>query len=381
MTKVSIIRCRNYEQENVDKAVMGAIHLIGGLREIIRPKDKVLLKINLLNASAPSKAVITHPSIIKSVAMLVKEAGGIPIIADSPGSFSKNSKNAAIIKSGIKKTADELGINALQFETLENAFIKVDIPDGVCLKTIYAARLAMEADVIINLPKLKTHIETMYTGAVKNMFGAIPPKTRKIAHNFGTYERFSNAIVDIYSAMKPHLSVMDAVIGMEGEGPGNGEPKFAGLVIASYDSVALDAVASKIIKYKPMDIYTTKFATERGLGNGDLSKIEILGEDINKVHVDFKKPRLMVTSVPSSLMGIYNIIKTVEPKLIKGKCKRCGICAERCPAEAIKLNPYPVINKNLCIECFCCIELCPESAIRARKHWIVRLLGELKKFR
>lgn len=381
MTKVSIIRCKDYEQENIDKAVQESLNLIGGLNRIVKPKDRVLLKINLLSGSDPSKAIITHPAIIKSVARLVKEAGGIPIIADSPGSFSKKVKNSALIESGIKKVADDMGVEALQFETIRNAFVKVDVPDGVCLKTLYAARIVLEADVIINLPKLKTHIETLYTGAVKNMFGAVPPKTRKIAHNFGTYERFSNAIVDIYSVVKPHLSIMDAVIGMEGEGPGNGNPKFVGLILASCDSVALDAVASKIIKYEPMDIYTTKFATERGLGNGDLSKIETLGEEINKVIIDFKKPRLMVTNVPPLLMGMYNVIKTVEPRLIKDKCKKCGICAESCPPGAINLNPYPVIDRNLCIECFCCSELCPESAIRARKHWIVRLLGEIKKFK
>ncbi|MDD5529924.1 MAG: DUF362 domain-containing protein [bacterium] len=378
MTNVSIVRCKDYEQSNVDTAVQKALSLIGNLQDIIKPGNKVLLKVNLLDGTEPSKAVTTHPAIVKSIIELVKKVGGIPIIADSPGSFSANKNNKAIIKSGMKEIADAAGIEALQFESVNNSFVKINVPNAVHLKTMYVARLALEADVIISIPKLKTHLNTLYTGAVKNMFGVIAPKTRDIAHKLGSYKKFSNSIIDIYSAVKPHLNIMDAVIGMEGEGPHNGSPKFAGLVLASYDAVALDTVASKIIGFNPADIYTNSIADKRGLGKGDLSKIRILGETIKDVSVNFKKSAITISNIPPMLMGIYNTVRRIEPLVINDKCIKCGVCAESCPAEAIKLSPYPIINKNLCISCFCCNEMCPENAITTKKSWLLRLYGKLK---
>jgi uncharacterized protein (DUF362 family)/NAD-dependent dihydropyrimidine dehydrogenase PreA subunit len=375
-TKVSIVKCKNYEEKNVMSAIQKALELIGGLKEIIKPNDKVLLKVNLLAPTIPEMAVTTHPIIVKSMIELVREVGGIPIIADSPGFlFAKGEKNEAIIKSGIKKIADVMGVEALQFETIERPFVEIDVLDGVWLNTIYAARLALEADVIISLPKLKTHGLTLYTGAVKNMFGTVASKTRKIAHNLAKIEKFSGALIDIYSSVKPKLSVMDAVVGMEGEGPRHGSPKQIGLIFASYDSVALDAVASKTIGYEPMDILTTKLATERGLGNGILDKIKILGENINDVFVDFEKSKGREGNFPAFITRFFLGIVKVEPRLIEKMCKKCGICVKSCPADAIKLDPYPVINRKLCIQCYCCNELCPEGAMEIRRSWLARRLG------
>jgi len=371
-TKVSIIKCEDYEEKRVENAVREALELIGGLKEIIKHNDKVLLKVNLLAPAEPEEAVTTHPAIVKAMIKLVREAGGIPLVADSPGFLFAGKKNEAIIKSGIKETADAMGVEALQFETIENPFIEIEVSDGVLLKTIFAARLALEADVIISLPKLKTHSNTWYTGAVKNMFGVVAPKTRKIAHNLATYEKFSGTLVEVYSAIKPKLAVMDAIVGMEGEGPRHGEPKQIGLILASYDSVALDAVASKIVGYRPMGIYTTKLATERGLGNGNLSKIKILGEKINDVSIDFKKPSGRQVNIPSILVRFFSRFVKVEPYLVREKCKMCGICEKSCPVDAIKLNPYPIIDRNLCIQCYCCNEMCPEGAMKIRRSWLAR---------
>lgn len=373
-TKVSIIKCKNYDEKNVMSAIQKALELIGGLKEIIKPNDKVLLKVNLLAPTTPEMAVTTHPIIVKSMIELVREVGGIPIVADSPGFLFAGDKNEAIIKSGIKEVADVLGVEALQFETIERPFIEIDVLDGVWLNTIYAARLALEADVIISLPKLKTHGLTLYTGAVKNMFGAVASKTRKIAHNLAKSEKFSNALIDIYSSVKPNLAVMDAVVGMEGEGPRHGNPKQIGLIFASYDSVALDAVASKTIGYEPMDILTTKLATERGLGSGVLNKIKILGEKINDVFVDFEKAKGREANLPAILIRFFSGLVKVEPRLNEKMCKKCGICFKSCPADAIKLDPYPVINRKLCIQCYCCNELCPEGAMEIRRSWLARRL-------
>jgi len=374
-TSVSVVRCKNYKEPEVKEAVQESLKLIGGLGKIIKPGNTVLLKINLLAPTELKRAVITHPSIVKAVIKEVRNAGGKPIVADTPGFVFAGDKNGTMIKSGIKAIADELGVEALQFETMDAAFIKTEVPKGVWLKTIYAARLALEADVIISLPKLKTHSNTWYTGAIKNMFGATATRTRKLAHCVGTYEKFSGAIVDIFSVLKPQLSIMDAVVGMEGEGPRYGDPKHVGLILASYDSVALDAAASKIIGYEPMEIYTTKLATDRGLGNGNLHEIEILGERIDNVSIDFKKPSGRRINLPSFLAKLGNRFLKVEPWLLQNKCEKCAICAKSCPVDAIKMNPYPVIDRESCIECYCCNELCPEAAMEIRKNWLAKLMA------
>jgi uncharacterized protein (DUF362 family)/Pyruvate/2-oxoacid:ferredoxin oxidoreductase delta subunit len=378
MSKVSIVRCKDYAQENVDKAVSEALGLIGGLEGLIKPQDRVLLKTNLLSAADTAKAVITHPALVGSMIRAVKEIGATPIVADSPGSFSENRNNRAIVESGIKEIADSMGVEALQFESMSNAFTEVDVPDGVWLESIHVARLALEVDVVISLAKLKTHMNTLYTGAVKNMFGVIAPVTRKAAHRLGSYSKFSGAVVDIYSTVKPQLAVMDAVVGMEGQGPSNGTPRFVGAILASRDGVALDAVASKIIGYEPVKIYTTKLAAERGLGKGDLRQINVLGETIGKVSVRFKRPRLEMTNVPTLLVGAYYWMSNVRIHVVRSKCKRCSACAESCPPGAIRMDPYPVIDRKSCIQCYCCDEVCPEGAIELKRTLLARLARFLR---
>lgn len=375
MSQVAIVKCPDYNAGRVEKAVREAVHLLGGLKQVIKPGDRVLLKANLLAPCDPEEAVTTHPAIVGAVIKIVQDAGGIPVVGDSPGYLFAGGKCRALRACGIKSVADNLGAQSLQFESLKNAFLKTEIPSGVYLKTIFAARLALEADVIITLPKLKTHASTWYTGALKNMFGAVATRTRKHAHALAAYESFSGSLVDIYSVLKPQLAIMDAIVGMEGEGPRHGKKRSLGLVLAAYDSVALDAVASKIIGFDPMEIYTTKIATERGLGNGHLGEIEVVGERIDKVSVNFEKPSGRRLNVPPFLMKIADRLIKVQPQLVASRCDRCRICTNSCPVNAISMNPYPKIDRERCIECFCCNELCPTNAMEVGKNWLARRIA------
>ena len=368
-------KCPDYGEKQVSAAVNEAISLIGSLGDVIKPGDRVLLKANMLAPSDPEAAVTTHPEVVRAVIMAVKDAGGVPIVADSPGYFYAGGKCRALTMCGLKDVADELEIESLQFEAMENAFVKTGVPGGVYLDSIFAARLALEADVIVTLPKLKTHASTWYTGAVKNMFGAVATKTRKQAHTLATYERFSGSIVDIYSVLKPGLAIMDAVVGMEGEGPRHGKPRKAGLILASKDPVALDAVASKIIGFDPMEIVTTRDASMRGLGNGNLDEIDVLGERIAEVAIDFDKPSGRRINIPPIIMKFAEKFLKVQPGCVEDLCDKCGICAKSCPVEAITMSPYPVIDRNSCIECYCCNEMCPTGAMEIRKSWLAKRVG------
>lgn len=374
-TSVAMTRCPDYDENLVRSAVREAVALIGGIGDIIRPGNKVLLKANLLAPSDPDDAVTTHPAVVKAVIEIVKEAGGVPVVADSPGYFYAGGRCRALTMCGLKDVADELGVDSMQFEAIENGFKKIDVPEGVYLKSIYAARLALEADVIVTLPKIKTHASTWYTGAIKNMFGAVATSTRKEAHTLATYERFSGSLVDVYSVFKPGLAIMDAIDGMEGEGPRHGKKRHLGLIIASKDPVAPDAAASKVIGFEPMEIFTTRDADARGFGNGNLDEIEVLGEKIADVKVDFEKPSGRRINMHPVVMKIgYRFLK-VRPDCIEALCDKCGICAKSCPVNAITMNPYPEIDRDICIECYCCNEMCPTGAMEIKKNWLAKRLG------
>jgi ferredoxin len=165
---------------------------------------------------------------------------------------------------------------------------------------------------------------------------------------------------------------MDAVVGMEGEGPRHGRPRQTGLIIASRDSVALDSVASRLIGFDPLEIYTIRKAGARGLGEGDLKQIEVRGEQLGSAAVDYEKPSGRQMNIHPLLMRVGSHFVKVEPRLNKSTCTQCKICMKSCPADAITMNPYPEIDRSACIQCFCCNEMCPEGAMEIRKSWLAQ---------
>ncbi len=373
-SRVSIVRCGDYGREAVDAAVLQSLESTGGIGGVVRPGDSVLLKVNLLSPTGPEAAVTTHPAVVRAVAGAVLEAGGQPIIADAPGYLYAGGKSKALRKSGILEAAEQLGIRAVQFENMERPFIRTEVPGAEWMHEVMAARLALESDVIISLPKLKTHSGTWYTGAIKNMFGCVATRSRKQAHNLGVHEKFAGAVVDIFSAVKPALAVMDAVVGMEGEGPQHGRPRHTGLIMASRDCVALDSVASTLIGFNPLEILTVRNAAARGLGEGELDAIDIAGERLDDVSVDYEKPSGRQIDIHPWLMRVGSRFVKVEPSLVREECTRCEICMKSCPADAITMEPYPVIDRKACIECYCCSEMCPEGAMVVRKSRLARRL-------
>lgn len=371
---VAVERCETYDEEAVLAAVRAAVTRAGGLKGIFQPGARVLLKVNLLAPVPPEAAVTTHPSVVKAVITLVRDAGGEPFVADSPGFLFVGGEDSALQVSGVKRACDEMEVDSWQFEHLERPYFEVDVPGGEWLTSVYAARLALEADAIITLPKLKTHENTMYTGAVKNMFGAVATRTRKKAHRAGSYERFSAAVVDIFSVLKPSFAVMDAVVGMEGGGPRHGEPRRVGLVLASPDAVALDAVAAAAAGFREGEVATTRIAGDRGLGAGDLDAIDIAGASLPDAAVHLRKPGGLKRNLPSFLFALADRATRVQPVCAESVCTQCEQCRIACPVAAIAMEPYPVIDRERCIECFCCNELCPTGAMELKRSWLARRL-------
>lgn len=379
---VSIVKCDKYEQ--VQRAVDEALELIGGIEKFVKKGDKVVIKPNLVSKKNPDEAVTTHPDFLHAVIVAVERAGGEVTIAESPG----GPYNQAILKSlysvcGIDKAIE--GTNAvLNYDT---DFSEVSYPDGVTVKSFPIIKPIQEADVIISLPKLKTHAMTSYTGAVKNLFGTIPG-THKADYHFRLNDRsaFCSMLVDLCGCVKPTLSIMDGVWGMEGDGPTAGENRHIGLVLASSNSYALDMAACHIIGYKPHEIDTVKYSIERGLCPDSVDKLELAGVDIETVRIpDFKKPQthfdlLRVVPFSTAVHSKITSLLRAKPVVMADKCVGCGVCKNACPPKAIEMkNNKPDFDMNVCIRCFCCHELCPKKAIEIKRPLIMRIVLKLLK--
>jgi len=373
--KVSIVRCSDYS--NAKDAIKEALNLIGGLEKIIVPGSRVLLKPNVLSIRSPEDAVTTHPAVVSAMCELVSEAGGIPVIGDGSGIVKPGSTTTsqALKVSGIEGVASNHGVELINFETSD--FVEVDVPGSRQFSRLHISKAVLEADVIISLPKLKTHELTLYTGAVKNFFGTVPPKTRKQAHFLEDRRRFGEAVVDIYSVVKPQLAVMDGVVGMDGNGPSNGTPTFAGVIIASYDCVALDIVASELIGIDPLRVPTNRAALERGFGT---EHPEIVGTAMEKVKVRFKRPEGGITAyVPAFLMRILRKQLAVRPIINTSNCALCKACVSNCSVHAIEeIGRLLKINEEKCIQCYCCRELCPNDAVEIKKSLFLKLVTRVK---
>ncbi|KLI46355.1 DUF362 domain-containing protein [Brachyspira hyodysenteriae] len=376
MSKVAVIKCENYDLEEVKSSIKKAIDLIGGIDLFVKENDKVLLKPNFLAAETAEKSVTTHPVVFEAIVSILQEKTKNISYGDSPG-IGKGSSVA--LKSGIDEIANKLNVKYVDFEEP----VGVTYEDGVQEKSFTIAKPIQEADVIISLPKLKSHALTTMTGAVKNQFGCIPGFRKAEYHlKLPDFEDFSTMLLDLNKLVNPKLYIMDGILAMEGNGPRNGNPRKVNALIVSSDAVALDYVASQIISFDYNTIPTLKMGFKHGFS--DKEKIEVVGDGIESVKVtDFKKPHKGI-GVGRSLMKLsrFPIIKrlfaTIIPKPVieKNKCVKCGVCVKVCPVTPLALNfdkkgkdyPPEYYYKN-CISCYCCQELCPHKAIVLKRKF------------
>jgi uncharacterized protein (DUF362 family)/NAD-dependent dihydropyrimidine dehydrogenase PreA subunit len=379
--KVSIEKVADYNSEEIYTALQRSLSRLGSLENIIKPRSKVFVKINHLSPpSSPDDAIVTHPSFVREVLRLLLEINLEITVGDDIQSKEKD----GFLVSGHRQVCNDLGIRLVNLK--ERGFREVHCK-GQILKKALISPVVHEVDYIVNLPKLKTHSLTAFTGAVKNMFGIIPFGLRLDYHRiFKWSDVFSQMLVDIFSCAPPHLTIMDGIVAMEGEGPSGGNPKKVGVILASQDSVAVDAVASKIVGFNPMNIITTRNAHERGLGIGEIDKIDIEGEDIGRVEVrNFKHSAVAVgfmkRKIPSFLHGFIQVQLTLIPKINMKKCTACMECVNICPREAAKLDEGLVwIDKGLCIHCMCCHEVCRFQAIKLGQRPLGKIFREVNDF-
>jgi uncharacterized protein (DUF362 family)/Pyruvate/2-oxoacid:ferredoxin oxidoreductase delta subunit len=377
VTQVALVPCKQYEFEEVTKSLTQAFYLIGGLSTFVQSGQRVLLKVSMLRGAAPEQAVSTHPIVAVALAKMVRELGATPVIGDSCGGSAYGLSEKALEECGFGPAAREHGIETVLFETAGSK--NIPVKDHRFLPQIPVSNAVLEADVIISVPKLKTHVETLMTGAVKNMLGCLPGAAKLMVHKQApSPEDLGHALLDIYSCLRPKLCVMDAVVGMSGDGPSKGKPAHVGALLASADGVALDHVAARLIGYDPMLIPTIAPARARGLGENDASKIEVVGSAIENMKPrDFKLcSNLMMRAIPKPMLRLLNRFFTVQPVWNREGCTQCSLCVDSCPVTAMTLAGETVtIDREKCIECFCCYELCPEDGIKIQKSLLVKLLS------
>jgi uncharacterized protein (DUF362 family)/Pyruvate/2-oxoacid:ferredoxin oxidoreductase delta subunit len=372
--KVSIARCADYAYPQVLRGITDALKPLGGMKAFVKRRDRVLIKPNLLAPKHPERCVTTHPAVVRAVAELVQEVGGIPAIGDSPavGGLQRTAAQA-----GIAAVAEEVGASLVEF----NEVAEVRTDEACTFRRFELAKAVLEADVIINLPKVKTHSQTLLTLGVKNIFGCIPGMRKAQWHLKAGIDHvyFAAMLAELCQIVKPCLTIADGIIGMEGDGPGNGDPRLLGLVLASGNPFALDSVICSIIGVAPEDLLTLEAGRERGFAGTDPKQIKVLGQQIKDIGITpFRLPARfdMQWNLPGFIKRPVKNFFVPKPKVHRDLCVQCGVCTEVCPPQAITMSAKGVrIDYRRCIRCYCCQEVCPEGAMRLQEGWIRRLVS------
>ena len=369
--RVALTRSEDYTQENIDACVEKLTSLLefdfsawAGKRVVIKP--------NLLLKFTPERAATAHPSIVEAIGRMFVRAGADVLLAESPGGpYNSVALEGIYSASGMKQAAENAGF-ALNRDFSSRIFTA---PEGVKVKEFNVITPIHEADLIVNVCKLKSHTMATMTAGIKNLYGVIPGTEKVEFHaRFPEMKDFAPAVVDLTSAIvarTPMLTICDAVVGMEGNGPSAGEPRKIGCILASMNPFALDGVCGEIIGVgdrSPM----LEEAKRRGYLPATPENYRVLGENVESVKVsDFVFPDTTKKGILQKLPAFLE----PRPVIVKNKCVGCGECARCCPQKAIVIsNRKAKINAKQCVKCYCCQELCKIQAVKIHRSFVYKLI-------
>lgn len=361
---VAVTACKAYEYEEIYSCVKDLCRS-AGIPDLAG--KNVLLKPNILSDAPPEKAITTHPYVIRAMVQFVQEQGGTVYIGDSPALHRSNFTGTI---SGIEQVCKETGAQWVNFSA---ETVKVENSQAKRQKKFTVAAIISKVDIIISLPKMKTHQLMFMTGAVKNMFGIIPGLGKSPFHakNPGR-KQFAQCIVDLYTMVTPHFSLMDGIVAMEGPGPNSGDPRHMGVLLASTDALALDMTAAYIMGYDPLSIPILQCGIARGLTQASsIPQIEFplqhpdsfLKQDFKRIDQQQKPNIARLILGPLAVRFLPNPLP--KPLFNNAVCIQCGKCVRICPAGALNLDSDSgiTIDYKACVRCYCCHEICPADAI------------------
>ena len=378
---VVLSKVDDYDVGLIESAVREELRLLG-LSELFRGK-KVVIKPNLVMKKSPDAAATTHPAILEAMIRILKDSAASITIAESPpGLYTESALKGFYNACRVTGVAEKYGVH-LNSDTTSR---QISFPDAKTSHTFELITPLLDADIIVDLAKLKSHALTGFSGAVKNFFGAIPGLMKVETHaSFPDYNDFGSMLVDLcgyFASEKPVFSLLDGIVAMEGNGPTGGEPRKLGCLVAGMNPFNVDVVGADIAGLS--GIIMLEEAKRRGYASE--SPI-ILGDNIENVRVnDFKKPdsagggvsalKFLSTAFDGRLYKWLGSRPVVDPKI----CVGCGECARSCPKATISLEEgngrrHAKINPDDCIKCYCCQELCPVKAVRIKKNPIMKLFG------
>lgn len=375
--KVVVTKCAEYGPD-VQAAVDRLLSELGGMAAFVKPGQKVLIKPNLLSNRPPEQAITTHPDVLRAIIRQVKAVGGVPSVADSPHSVFK-----------IERVWEDTGIAAVCREEgalLINLEKAGSVPISMHGFEFGIAKPVLDADVVINLPKVKTHMLTILTCAVKNLYGTIPGNQKTMLHrknpDVATFARLLSAIC---IKVRPALSLCDGVLGMDGPGPSAGRPVRLGFLAASPDPFALDRGVCRILRIPERSVPYLKYDPEPVVASrGASEELCFVGTTQDELRIErFALPSSMLTRfIPAGLVRLLGRFVWMRP-FMNEHCVGCGLCVKACPVNALKIEPgasRPTLDAPRCIECCCCHEVCPYKAIemRERRFFWTRIRGKKK---
>ncbi len=375
---VALVPCRSYDEAEVTRALEAALDLLGGWEPLLPPEGPVYLKPNLAGPFAPERAVTTHPAVVKAMARLLQAAGREVTVGDSPAGPARPGYLKFLYRrTGMEEVAQELGLQL--DKDLEP--VEVKIPEPRSLRVVTLNRSFADAPVLVNLPKFKTHLFARLTGAVKNLYGAVSGIMKVAYHTrLKNPDDFMGLLLDLVDYLQPRLSVVDAVVGMEGDGPTWGRARPVGYLLAGVNPLAVDWVMGRMMGFPEAAVPLFQIAPP--------PPVEVRGLSLDAARVpDFLLPS--PNTLEDGLEGLSWLPRrlkdylgkellprpAVNPKL----CAGCSLCEESCPQQAIHLhNQTAVVNLDLCIRCWCCNEVCPQGAVQLSRSRLGRLLASAR---
>lgn len=370
MDLISLQACDSYDEVILRQRLDELLRPLGGIERFVKPGQRVLIKPNMLAGKPPEDAVTTHPALVKAVVELAQRAGGEVLVGDSPGigSFERVAQ-----KTGIGSVVSAAGAQLLPFNGTRR------VGSTGTFRQLELATAYLDADVVINLPKLKTHEMMTLTCAVKNLYGTVVGPAKAGLHLTAgrSKELFAGLLLEIAQVRSVALTIVDGIVAMEGNGPNSGTPRKLGMLIAGENPVAVDTVAARMAGI-PLQLLPVELeARRRGLAGTELEQISLYGAPLVPAVPSFTLPDGL--DVQFGLPGFVKVLLrnqlTPLPVADPAVCTLCGICRDACPPRAISITKNALkVASGRCIRCWCCRELCPQHAMGIQRSLLLRLL-------